>query len=80
MNKTLLTKIINTIDDNNLDITNEYVEIFSNAKYKDYYLRGQVSSFIDPLYDLYDYDLDSIGHYIFFFFVLVNNEYQQRLK
>lgn len=80
MNKTLLTKIINTIDDNSLDITNEYVEIFSNVKYKDYYLRGQVASFIDPLYDLYDYDLDSIGHYIFFFFVLVNNEYQQRLK
>ena len=83
MNKTLLTKIIKTINCSNLDISDQYVhyvEIFSNVKYKDYYLRGQVSSFIDPLYDLNDYGLDSIGHYIFFFFVLVNNEYQRRLK
>ena len=83
MNKTLLTKIIKTINCSNLDISEQYVhyaEIFSNVKYKDYYLRGQVASFLDPLYDINDHALTSIGHYCFFFFVLVNNEYQERLK
>jgi hypothetical protein len=80
MNKTLLTEIIKTINCKNLDTYNHYVEIFSNVKYKDYYLRGQVASFLDPLYDINYHDLTSTGHYCFFFFVLVNNNYQKRLK
>lgn len=83
MNKSLLTKIIKTINCSNLDISDQYVhyvEIFSNVKYKDYYLRGQVATFLDPLYDIKYHDLTSIGHYYFFFFVLVNNEYQENLK
>ena len=83
MNKSLLTKIIKTINCSNLDIHDQYVqyvEIFSNVKYKDYYLRGQVATFLDPLYDINYHDLTHTGHYYFFFFVLVHNDYQKRLK
>ncbi|GAG18352.1 unnamed protein product, partial [marine sediment metagenome] len=57
-----------------------YTEIFSNVKYKDYYLRGQNIGFLHPLYAIETHELIAVGYYVFVFFVLVNNKYQKFYK
>ena len=90
MNKTVLKKIIkNAIctdlisADNytgNFSPSSDYTEIFSNIKYKDYYLRGQTIRFSDLLFARENHRLIAVGFYDFFFFVLVNNKYQRFVK
>jgi len=83
MNKTVLKKIIKSGIFEGLSLPSGYIEIFSNVKYKDYYLRGQTTVFLDPFYANYateNHKLIAIGYYFFFFFVLVNNKYQKIYK
>lgn len=79
MNKTLLDKIIKTVDFHHLS-SNRVIDIFFNIKYKGYYLRSQLATFSDWFYDLEHGELISTGHYYFFFFALVNENYQKRIK
>lgn len=83
MNKTVLKKIIKSGIFDNLSLPGGYIEIFSNVKYMDYYLRGQATVFLDPFYANYateNHKLIAIGYYFFFLFVLVNNKYQKIYK
>jgi len=83
MNKTVLKKIIKSDIFEYLSLPGGYIEIFSNVKFKDYYLRGQATIFLDPFYDTYATEnrkLIAIGYYFFFLFVLVNNKYQKIYK
>lgn len=80
MNKTVLKKIIKNAIYDDLSLCSSYTEIFSNVKYKDYYLRGQTIVFLDPLYAIETHELIAVGYYDFFFFVLVNNNYQKIIK
>ncbi|MBA7547959.1 hypothetical protein ES705_40400 [subsurface metagenome] len=78
MNKTLLDKIIKTVDFHHLS-SNRVIDIFFNIKYKGYYLRSQLATFFDWFYDLEHGELISTGHYYFFFFALVNENYQKKV-
>ena len=83
MNKTVLKKIIKSGIFEYLSLPSGYIEIFSNVKFKDYYLRGQATIFLDPFYDTYATENRkpiAIGYYFFFLFVLVNNKYQKIYK
>lgn len=81
MNKTLFKKINKTIICNKLyGSTSHPMEIFTNIKYKDYYLRGQTGTFKDHIYSIEGRKPIGDIYYNFFFFVLVNNKYQKILK
>jgi len=80
MNKTLLNKIIKPVDFYHLS-SNRAIDIFFNIKYKGYYLRSQLATFFDWFYDLeHGGELISTGCYYFFFFVLVNENYQKKME
>jgi len=81
MNKTIFKKINKTIVCNQLyGSTSHPMEIFTNIRYKDYYLRGQTCTFYDYIYFLKGHKPIAKAYYNFFLFVLVNNEYQKTLK
>lgn len=70
MNKTILKKIIKSGIFEYLDLPGGYIEIFSNVKFKDYYLRGQAAIFSDPFYNTYSIATENpkpiaTGYYFF---------------
>jgi len=82
MKKTILKKIIKNIIANRLEILGEYVEIFTDLKYGEYYLRGQLLPVGDAIYGYGGrYKEPEIGaQYAFIIFVLANEKYQKRIE
>lgn len=62
------------------DPKKQHIEIFSNQRYKDYYLRGRIDQFSHYIYDdKLDEDCAAVS-YRFAIVVLVNDKYQEKIK